>query len=157
VSGRVTLGLETPVGRLDVTLSAEAVHRVEFGGKAPDGPVPRDVSPLLHLLQKQVREYFSGIRGEFDVPVDPDPAGTKFQAKVWEALRRVPAGQVISYSDLAKWAGRPGAARAAGSACGANRVPLLIPCHRAVAKSGLGGFGGGLAVKKQLLRLERGP
>jgi len=156
VTAPVTLGLETPVGRLDVTLSPGAVHRIEFGGKAPDGPVPRSVAPLLNRLKKQLREYFAGSLRDFDVPLDPDPPGTDFQARVWEALRRVPAGQVLSYSDLAKWAGRPGAARAAGSACGANRIPILIPCHRAVAKGGLGGFGGGLAVKKQLLRLERG-
>ncbi|MEW6757857.1 MAG: methylated-DNA--[protein]-cysteine S-methyltransferase [Acidobacteriota bacterium] len=156
MTGPVTLGLETPVGRLDVTLSAEAVHGIAFGGTAPDGPVPRSVAPLLSRLKKQLREFFAGSRSGFDVPLDPQPPGTEFQARVWEALRRVPAGQVLSYADLAEWAGSPGAARAAGSACGANRIPILIPCHRAVAKGGLGGFGGGLAVKKQLLRLERG-
>ncbi len=156
MTGPVTLGLETPVGRLDVTLSAAAIHGIAFGGKSPDGPVPRSVAPLLNRLRSQLREFFSGSRRDFDVPLDPQPPGTEFQAKVWEALCRVPVGQVISYSDLAKWAGRPGAARAAASACGANRIPILIPCHRAVAKGGLGGFGGGLTVKKKLLRLERG-
>jgi len=151
----VTLGLETPVGRLDVTLSPAGVHRIGFAGEAPDGPVPAAVAPLWKELRKQVKEYFEGRRGTFDLPLAPDPPGTPFQEAVWAALRQIPPGQVLSYSDLAVWAGRKGAARAAGSACGANRIPLLIPCHRAVAKEGLGGFGGGLAVKKRLLRLER--
>ncbi|MGC8762945.1 MAG: methylated-DNA--[protein]-cysteine S-methyltransferase [Acidobacteriota bacterium] len=155
MSGPVTLGLETPVGRLDVILSETAIHRVGFGGKAADGPVPAAVAPLWKELRKQIGEYFEGRRGSFDLPLRPHPPGTPFQEAVWEALRRIPPGQVLSYADLAAWAGRKGAARAAGSACGANRIPLLIPCHRAVAKGGLGGFGGGLAVKKRLLRLER--
>lgn len=151
----VTLGLQTPLGRLDVTLSPAGIHRIDFGGRAPDGPVPRAVGSLWRELRKQMEEYFEGRRRAFDLPTAPDPPGTPFQEAVWEALRRIPPGQVLSYSDLAVWAGRKGAARAAGSACGANRIPLLIPCHRAVAKGGLGGFGGGLAVKKRLLRLER--
>lgn len=155
MSAEATLGLETPVGRLDVTLSEAGIHRIDFGGKAPDGPVPAAVAPLWKELRRQVKEYFEGRRGDFDLPLSPDPPGTPFQEAVWDALRRVPAGQVLSYSDLAAWAGRKGAARAAGSACAANRIALLIPCHRAVAKGGLGGFGGGLAVKKRLLHLEK--
>jgi O-6-methylguanine DNA methyltransferase len=68
----------------------------------------------------------------------------------------VPYGEVVSYGDLARWAGRPKAVRAVGGACGANRIPVIIPCHRVVAKEGLGGFGGGPKMKKQLLKLEKG-
>lgn len=156
MTGKITLGLESPVGRLDVTLSAEAVHRLDFGGVAPDGPVPQSVAPLFKRVKKELEEYFQARRQEFDLPLDPYPPGTDFQNNVWAALREVPFGEVVSYSDLARWAGRPKAVRAAGAACGANRLPLLIPCHRVVAKEGLGGFGGGLKMKKQLLKLERG-
>jgi len=156
VKGKVTLRLDSPVGPLDVTLSAGAVHRVDFRGVAPEGPVPRDVRPLLGRVKRELAEYFAGKRKRFDLPVEPEPPGTDFQRNVWNALADVPYGEVVVYGDLAAWAGRPKAARAAGLACGANRVAILIPCHRAVAKGGLGGFGGGLKIKKALLKLERG-
>lgn len=155
MKGKITLGVETPIGRLDVTLSPEAVHRVDFKGVAPDGPVPKAVAPLFKRLRKELEEYFQGRRTAFDLPLEPYPEGTDFQRNVWAALRDVPFGEVVSYADLARWAGRPKAVRAAGAACGANRIPVIIPCHRVVAKEGLGGFGGGLKVKKQLLALER--
>lgn len=154
--GKITLGIESPIGRLDVTLSEDAVHRVDFKGVAPDGPVPRTVAPLFKRVRKEIEEYFQGRREAFDLPLDPEPPGTDFQKNVWAALREVPFGEVISYGDLARWAGRPKAVRAVGSACGANRIPLFIPCHRVVAKDGLGGFGGGPKMKKQLLKLEKG-
>jgi methylated-DNA-[protein]-cysteine S-methyltransferase len=156
MKGKVTLRLESPVGPLDVTLSEHAVHRVDFRGVAPEGPVPRSVRPLLGLVKRELAEYFAGRRKRFDLPVEPDPPGTDFQENVWSALNEIPYGEVVSYGDLASWAGRPKAVRAVGSACGANRVAILIPCHRAVSKGGLGGFGGGLKVKKALLKLERG-
>jgi methylated-DNA-[protein]-cysteine S-methyltransferase len=154
VTGKVTLKLDSPIGPLDVTLSERAVHRIDFGGAAPESPVPRSVRPLLQELRNQLGEYFAGKRRRFDVPVEPDPPGTDFQRSIWAALLEVPYGEVVSCGDLAAWAGRAKAGRAAGLACGANRVPILIPCHRVVAKNGLGGFGGGLAVKKALLKLE---
>jgi O-6-methylguanine DNA methyltransferase len=84
-------------------------------------------------------------------------AGTPFQRKVWAALRQIPAGQTESYGRLAAALGTPKAARAVGSACGANPIPLLIPCHRVVpAAGGLGGFSGGLHWKRRLLALEAG-
>lgn len=81
------------------------------------------------------------------------PQGTPFQVAIWRALRAVPPGTTCAYSELAAAAGFPGAARAAGSACGANPLPVFIPCHRAVARNGPGGFSAGLAWK-QLLQDE---
>jgi methylated-DNA-[protein]-cysteine S-methyltransferase len=156
MKGKITLGLESSIGRLDVTLSEDALHRIDFGGVAPDGPVPRSVAPLFKRIKKELEEYFQGRRQAFDLPLDPDPAGTVFQSNVWAALCEVPYGEVVSYGDLARWAGRPKAVRAVGGACGANRIPIIIPCHRVVAKEGLGGFGGGSKMKKQLLKLEEG-
>lgn len=82
-------------------------------------------------------------------------AGTEFQRSVWEALRAIPPGRTRSYGELAAQVGRPGGARAVGQACGANPIPLLIPCHRVLAAQGrLGGFSGGLAWKRRLLERE---
>ena len=80
--------------------------------------------------------------------------GTSFQAKVWLEISKLKFGETISYSDLAKRVKSKGAVRAAGSACGKNPVPIVIPCHRVLAKNGIGGFGGGIALKKKMLALE---
>ena len=82
--------------------------------------------------------------------------GTAFQQRVWDALRVVPAGQTVTYGALAQTVGRPGAVRAVGAACGANRIAVLIPCHRAIRADGtLGGFRWGLERKQALLDRER--
>ena len=82
-------------------------------------------------------------------------SGTDFQNAVWQLLTKIPRGMMISYADLARQLGRPHAARAVGGACGANPVPILIPCHRVIASDGsLGGFAGGLEVKQRLLAAE---
>jgi len=84
-------------------------------------------------------------------------AGTDFQRAVWEALRRIPPGQTRGYGEVAGEIGSPRAARAVGQACGANPIPLLIPCHRVLAAGGkLGGFSGGLDWKRLLLKREAG-
>jgi O-6-methylguanine DNA methyltransferase len=80
--------------------------------------------------------------------------GTDFQRAVWSALQNIPRGQTRTYGEIAKAIGRPKAVRAVGSACGANPLPLFIPCHRVIATGSLGGFGAGLAWKKLLLKLE---
>lgn len=80
--------------------------------------------------------------------------GTPFQKAVWNELKKIPRGQTRTYGEIAASIGRPKAVRAVGSACGANPIPLWIPCHRVVAQNGLGGFGSGLPWKKLLLRLE---
>ncbi len=97
--------------------------------------------------------YFDGTPFPADLPLDLD--GAPFQAAAWEAMRSIPQGQVITYAELAARAGSPNASRASGTACGSNPVPLFVPCHRVVASNGgLGGFGGGLEMKKLLLRRE---
>jgi O-6-methylguanine DNA methyltransferase len=85
-------------------------------------------------------------------------SGTPFQQAVWSALRRIAPGATRSYADIARVVGSPGAARAVGQACGANPIPLLVPCHRVVASGGkLGGFSAGLAWKQKLLAREGWP
>jgi len=118
--------------------------------------VARDAGAAGTLVRRAARaaqEYLAGRRRTLDVPLDL--RGTPFQLKVWAQLRRVPFGRTISYAELARRAGKPRAARACGSANGANPAPLFVPCHRTIASDGcLGGFGGGLPLKRRLLRLE---
>lgn len=84
------------------------------------------------------------------------PLGTPFQIKVWRAIQTIPYGETRSYLWIAKKIGNPKAVRAVGQACGANPLPLLIPCHRVVAShQKIGGFGGGLPLKRRLLQLEK--
>lgn len=102
---------------------------------------------------RAAQAYLAGKRRSLEVPLDLH--GTPFQMQVWSALRRVPYGQTISYAELARCAGYPRAVRACGSAHGANPAPLFVPCHRTIASDGtLGGFGGGLQLKRRLLQLE---
>ena len=106
-------------------------------------------------LAGRFRAYFAGERDEFrDVELDLDWA-TPFQKALAGALRAIPYGETVSYGELAALAGRPGAARAAGTFCAGNRFGLVVPCHRVVAAGGLGGYGSlGAAYKQRLLRLE---
>lgn len=106
-------------------------------------------------VRRQLAEYFAGRRTAFDLPLAP--AGTPFQLRVWEELRRVPAGTTVSYGELAARAGRPGAARAVGGALNRNPIGIVVPCHRVVGADGtLTGYAGGLGRKQVLLDLERG-
>jgi len=108
----------------------------------------------LKAARVAVQAYLSGKARSFDLPLDIE-GRTPFQVKVWQVLRTIPYGRVRSYGWVARKIGKPRAARAVGAACGANPVPLLVPCHRVVAGDGsLGGFSGGLPNKKRLLKLE---
>ncbi|MEA3190452.1 MAG: methylated-DNA-[protein]-cysteine S-methyltransferase [Thermoplasmata archaeon] len=112
---------------------------------------PRD--PLLQQACAQLVEYAAGRRRQFDVPVRLD--GTTFQRKVWSALAEIPFGETRSYQDIARLIGRPGASRAVGQANHENPVAPIVPCHRVVTSSGtLGGYGGGMDLKRQLLQHE---
>ncbi|MGQ9674775.1 MAG: methylated-DNA--[protein]-cysteine S-methyltransferase [Chloroflexota bacterium] len=105
-------------------------------------------------LSESLTRYFAGEQVEFNAAVD-ERLGTPFQRKAWDSVRSIPYGQTMSYGEVARRMGRPGAARAVGSAMRANPVPIVIPCHRVIGSSGtLTGFGGGLDLKRRLLRLE---
>ncbi len=81
-------------------------------------------------------------------------SGSPFRQRVWESMRDIPAGEVATYGELATEAGSPGAARAAGTACGSNQIALFVPCHRVVASNGIGGYQFGLDLKQDLLEFE---
>lgn len=105
-------------------------------------------------LRSELDRYFAGEKLIFNDPLD-FLSGTDFQKKVWQAVAKIPYGQVRTYGDIAKTVGNPKAVRAVGGANGANPIPILVSCHRVVAAGGkLGGYGGGLDIKEYLLRLE---
>jgi len=108
---------------------------------------------LGEKIARELSEYLKGARSHYTV--EPLLSGTDFQVRVWETLRRIPYGQVVTYGELAARAGYPRAARAVGMAMARNRIPIIVPCHRVIATNGrLGGFGCGLEVKRALLWLE---
>jgi methylated-DNA-[protein]-cysteine S-methyltransferase len=112
----------------------------------------RVTGPVLDAA-RQLDEYFAQKRTSFDLPLSV--TGTEFQEQVWLSLAEIPYGETISYAELARWVGRPQAFRAVGQANGANPIPVILPCHRVIAADGtVGGYGGGLPVKRALLELE---
>lgn len=105
-------------------------------------------------IESRIRDFIEGEGSLARVPLDI--RGTVFQRRVWDALRRIPRGETRTYSDIARSIGAPAAVRAVGSACGANPVALVVPCHRAVrTDGGLGGYAWGLPVKERLLEIEK--
>ena len=150
--------LQTPVGKLLLAGDEQGLRQVDFqDGPHPARPRPdwqKDAKPLA-AVSAQLREYFSGRRRRFEVPLAPE--GTEFQLKVWQALRGIPYGETWSYGQLARRIGKPRAARAVGAANGRNPLPIIVPCHRVIGADGtLTGFGGGLKIKHKLLELESG-
>jgi methylated-DNA-[protein]-cysteine S-methyltransferase len=150
--------LETPVGILLIAGNDAAVECISFPrhGKAakPEPGWQESQRGAVAEAIRQLREYFAGGRTGFDLPLAPK--GTEFQRAVWRQLQDIPYGETISYGELARRVGNPKAARAVGSANGANPLPIVIPCHRVIAGDGsIGGFGGGLPTKEILLSLEQ--
>jgi O-6-methylguanine DNA methyltransferase len=108
---------------------------------------------MLHKESGQIKRYLEGKRKKFSLRIDIN--GSDFQIKVWHAISKVPYGKTVSYSKLAKNVKESQAFRAVANACGKNPLPIIIPCHRIVAKDGsLGGYTGGLEIKRNLLRIE---
>jgi O-6-methylguanine DNA methyltransferase len=125
--------------------------RLRVQGLADGGEVERGGEINLSA-QRQISEYLAGERKSFDLPFELE--STPFRKEVLFEVARIPYGETRTYKELAVTLGRPKAARAVGSANARNPLPLIIPCHRVVAGNGLGGYGGGLDMKRRLLRLE---
>lgn len=152
--------IESPLGPLRLQASPRGLSRVEFlnGATAPEavdeGDRPKNGTDVLDAAQAQLAEYFAGRRRAFELPLDPPPT-TEFRAAVHARLTEIGYGETVTYRDVAKRLGRPGATRAVGSACGANPLLIVRPCHRVLrSDGGLGGYAGGLAAKRFLLALE---
>ncbi len=162
----VTTMLDTPLGPMLAGATDDGVCLLEFTDRPMlptqlstlerrlRRPIVAGRHPHLETVRRELAAYFAGTRPAFDVPLVAP--GSPFQERTWRALRAIPAGETISYEELASRAGRPGAQRAAGTANGANRLSLLIPCHRVVRKNGdVGNYGGGRWRKAWLLAHER--
>jgi methylated-DNA-[protein]-cysteine S-methyltransferase len=134
---------------LAVTVADGAVTAIRLHGRATRAPE----TPLERQVAQELSEYLEGRRSRFTFRVAP--SGTDFERRVWDALRQIPYGETRTYGEIAQDLGAPQAARAVGSANHKNPIPLVIPCHRVVRTGGgLGGYGGGLELKRKLLDLE---
>lgn len=143
----------TPAGLLRLCADEAGVCGVYFVQQPAEEAVPSH--PLLECTARELDEYFAGQRRVFDLPISLH--GTPFQLRVWAALQQIPYGETRSYAQVAAMAGNPKACRAVGMANHRNPVSILVPCHRVInADGGLGGYGGGLEVKRFLLALEKG-
>jgi len=134
---------------LAVSVADGAITRIELnrsGDRAPETVLERHAA-------RELEEYLGGRRTEFTVPVRP--SGTAFDRRVWDAVAAIRYGETATYGEIARAIGNPRGARAVGTANGRNPIPIIIPCHRVVAAGGkLGGYGGGLPLKRRLLDLE---
>jgi AraC family transcriptional regulator of adaptative response/methylated-DNA-[protein]-cysteine methyltransferase len=154
----------SPLGAILVAATDKGICSVKLGSDASfllrllkdefkEAKISEDAAGLKAEKQK-ILDFLDGDENLARVPVDI--RGTVFQRKVWEQLRRIPAGETRTYKQIARAIGAPDAVRAVGSACGANPVALLVPCHRAVrTDGGLGGYAWGLSRKKKLLDTEK--
>jgi methylated-DNA-[protein]-cysteine S-methyltransferase len=149
--------IDTPIGPLLVAADDAGLRHIFFPrrgtARRPEDGWVRD-GRRFGELAAQLAEYFDGTRRVFELRLAP--RGTEFQLATWRALTEIPYGTTLSYGELARRLGRPGASRAVGAANGANPLPIVVPCHRVIGADGsLTGFGGGLPIKRTLLELEK--
>lgn len=159
--------LDSPLGPLLLAATPVGLVRVAFAGQDHErvlDDLARRVGPRiladpgpLDAAARELDEYFAGRRRAFDLALDHRLA-SGFRAAVLDQLPRIGYGATASYAQVARAAGHPRAVRAVGSACGANPLPIVVPCHRVVRSDGTaGGYAGGPEAKRRLLRLEAGP
>ena len=159
---RTSLLFVTDWGWWGVEASSRGIAQVVLPQRSPHqtrkqlGNQENSASPLAEEAARQIQEYLYGRRQHFTVGVDWELM-SGFACQILEACVQIAYGQTVSYSELARRASREGAARAAGQALAANPVPILVPCHRVLCADGsLGGFSGGVEIKRRLLELEGG-
>jgi len=158
--------IKTPLGEMMAAATRESICFLAFFEKDMyknllprlemtfNTTVKKGQNRLLRVLKKQLREYFKGTRREFSVPITTP--GTGFQKAAWEVLRGIPYGKTISYLEQAKMLDNEGAVRAVANANAANRIAIIIPCHRVIGSDGsLTGYGGGLEKKQWLIEHEK--
>jgi len=158
--------VDSPLGPLWVAVGPRGLLNIHYGAEPSAlelrrivrayGPGVLPDARRVDAVARELDQYWSGKRREFDVTVDLSPL-TPFQRKVLAVTARVPYGELITYAKVAQQAGNDKAYRAAAGAIGDNPIPIVVPCHRVVASDGtLGGYAGGLDAKRHLLQLERG-
>jgi methylated-DNA-[protein]-cysteine S-methyltransferase len=140
--------VDSPIGPLGVVAEDALVVGVRFGARLDRGHEPD------HPATAELRAYFAGELTDFTVPVEMR-GGSDFERAVWAEIAKIPYGEMVTYGAIATALGDPGAARAVGTACNHNPVPVIVPCHRVVGAGGkMVGFGGGVDRKRKLLELE---
>ncbi|MDX1485643.1 MAG: methylated-DNA--[protein]-cysteine S-methyltransferase [Alphaproteobacteria bacterium] len=145
------LTMDSPLGALTLSAENDAITGLDWSARAPDGP--SRPTRLLARAERQINAYFAGRLKDFDLPLAT--SGTRFQQRVWKAIRAIPYGTTVSYGELAKKL--RSAPRPVAGACGANPIPIIIPCHRVLGAGGrLHGYSGrgGILTKATLLYLE---
>lgn len=160
-----TKSIETPIGKMIACVAKDKLCLLEFSDrneledelkeitKQLGAQIIEDDNPCFALLEQQLKEYFSGLRKNFDIVLLP--MGTNFQLSAWDKLQDIPYGKTVSYKKQAIAVGNLKAVRAVAKANGQNKIAILIPCHRVVGENGdLTGYAGGLWRKKFLLDLE---
>lgn len=160
VGETVRKDVDSPVGSITLLASDAGLQAVlwephrRLVGEGLDAIVVDEAHGVVVEAERQLGEYFEGVRMVFDVPLDLQ--GTDFQKRVWAQLLEIPYGETRSYGDLARALGDPQMAQAVGAANGNNPISIVVPCHRVVGASGaLTGYAGGVDVKAKLLALER--
>lgn len=145
------LSIPSPIGRLTIEEKDDAIVAIGWTDAEKDRAAGNG-SALLAEAAAQLDAYFAGRLTRFDLPLAP--SGSVFERRVWTAMGTIPYGQTRCYGELAHTVGS--APRAIGRACGRNPIPIVIPCHRVLARTGLGGYSGagGLTTKRHLLALE---
>lgn len=153
---------QTPFGSIRVSASKDGVRSIRFGWEGAKPRAPQDqpenaVPAQFAKIAQRLERYFDGDAHALDdIDIDLGDLSNEFQRSVLTTLREmIGPGQTISYGELAAAVGHPGAARAVGTVMATNPVPIIIPCHRVLASDGtLSGYGGGLDMKRELLRME---
>ena len=143
---------KSPLGQIKITANSNSITSILFVFDNTDIE-PENSNPILEVCRKQLAEYFTGKRKEFDVKLSQ--VGTEFQQDVWNQLFNIPFDETVSYDFIARKLGRPRSIRAVGAANGRNQISIIVPCHRVIGTDGnLTGYAGGLWRKKWLLNHE---
>lgn len=155
---KIQYEMKSPVGTLFLVADTKGLQGIYWQKQAVKSiqnldPKRRQDQVVLKAV-KQLKEYFAGQRKEFDI--DLNFTGTVFQNRVWKALSEIPFGKTVAYKDIAKKIKNPKAVRAVGTANGKNPFCIIVPCHRVIAADGtIGGYGGGVPIKRRLLEIEQ--
>jgi AraC family transcriptional regulator of adaptative response/methylated-DNA-[protein]-cysteine methyltransferase len=146
---------QTPLGLMKAVADKQFLYELHFIDSNKEHiQLSNDRTPIIDSIEKELEEYFAGSLHQFNTPVIF--AGSPFQQRVWMALQEIPYGKTVSYAQLATAITQPSAARAVGSANGANKLAIIVPCHRVINATGaLGGYAGGLERKQWLLEHEK--
>lgn len=145
---------QTNVGKICIIENGTQITDLYFNNEIIPSDAKINETSLLKEASRQLYDYLSGKRKDFDLPLAP--TGTAFQQKVWRALQDIPYGETCSYGEIAKNIGQHKAARAIGMANNRNPISIFIPCHRVIGANGkLVGYGGGLHIKEHLLNVEK--